>query len=291
MKLFSLLLMAFCFNQHWFTNYNSQSRTSRRRGQQGEFDGMDSTESLPAYSFPFNKVNLSLLDDEIDQVYIILLLFGTFSPITNMHLRALEMARDELHKSCKKYQVIAGYISPVSDSYQKNGLPSTALCKHRIKMCQLATADSTWLMVDDWECQQDKWTKTIDLLDHFNQELVKRMDGRAFKIGIVMGSDLFGTLSNQSLWSVEELQTLSQQHLIFVIERGTNCFVRAKELVLLNDVLFENRDNIVMIEQFVPFSISATKVRLLVKRGYSVNYLVPICVAQYIFTNNLYRQQ
>lgn len=241
---------------------------------------------LLSYSFPFDKVDGRLLAGQsVNTEYVILLLFGAFSPITNMHLRALEMAKETIQQASTNRKVIAGYISPVSDFYQKNGLVNW---KHRVQMCKLAVADSSWLMVDEWECGLKEWTKSVDLLRHLTQELSKKMNGHAFQVGIVMGSDLFNTFIDQSRWTVEELRELAEHNLMLVIERGPDCYAEAKEIVLSNDVLFANRSNILMVDQFVPFSISSTKVRLLVKRGYSVRYLVPSPVAQYIEANRLY---
>ncbi|KAI4460428.1 nicotinamide mononucleotide adenylyltransferase [Holotrichia oblita] len=48
---------------------------------------------------------------------IVLLSCGSFNPPTNMHLRMLELARDQLHKL--GYEVVLGLISPVHDGYVK----------------------------------------------------------------------------------------------------------------------------------------------------------------------------
>ena len=104
-----------------------------------------------------------------------------------------------------------------------------------------------------------------------------------------MGSDLFISFQKEDLWPKSDLKILLEEYQIVVIERETLCFSKAKELVLTDDILFKNRRNILMIDQIVPFCISSTKVRLLLKRGYSIRYLVPDVVANYIDTNGLYR--
>ena len=39
-------------------------------------------------------------------------------------------------------------------------------------MCELAVENtSSWLMVDAWESLQPGYTRTADVLDHFNEEM------------------------------------------------------------------------------------------------------------------------
>jgi nicotinic acid mononucleotide adenylyltransferase len=61
-------------------------------------------------------------------------------------LDGTELARDALLN--EGYYLLGGYMSPVGDAYDKKGL---APAEHRIKMCQLATQDSPFVMVDPWE--------------------------------------------------------------------------------------------------------------------------------------------
>ncbi|XP_078245349.1 nicotinamide/nicotinic acid mononucleotide adenylyltransferase 3 isoform X4 [Pogona vitticeps] len=89
-----------------------------------------------------------------------LLACGSFNPITNMHLRLFELARDHLHQT-GKYQVVGGIISPVNDNYGKQGLVTA---KHRIAMARLAVETSEWIRVDPWESEQRHWSETITIL-------------------------------------------------------------------------------------------------------------------------------
>ena len=54
-------------------------------------------------------------------------------------------------------QVIGGYMVPVNDAYGKKSL---AQQHHRMRMTELATDSSTWIMMDPWECEQEGWTRT-----------------------------------------------------------------------------------------------------------------------------------
>ncbi|XP_034295346.1 retinol-binding protein 2-like isoform X3 [Pantherophis guttatus] len=100
---------------------------------------------------------------------LILLACGSFNPITNMHMRLFELARDHLHQT-GKYHVIEGIISPVSDNYGKQGLVAA---KHRIAMVRLAVETSDWIRVDPWESEQSQWTETLIVLRHHFKELLK----------------------------------------------------------------------------------------------------------------------
>lgn len=78
------------------------------------------------------------------------------------------MAQDHF-KERNEYELLAGYYSPVSDAYNKEGL---AKARHRVKMCELAVdSTSDWLMVDSWESRQVTYQRTAIVLDHFDNEL------------------------------------------------------------------------------------------------------------------------
>ena len=48
---------------------------------------------------------------------------GSFSPVTYLHLRMFEMARDYVRQNTD-FEIVGGYLSPVSDMYKKPGLLS-----------------------------------------------------------------------------------------------------------------------------------------------------------------------
>ncbi|XP_039200623.1 nicotinamide/nicotinic acid mononucleotide adenylyltransferase 3 isoform X3 [Crotalus tigris] len=117
---------------------------------------------------------------------LILLACGSFNPITNMHMRLFELARDHLHQT-GKYNVIEGIISPVSDNYGKEGLVAA---KHRIAMVRLAVETSDWIRVDPWESEQNQWTETLMVLRRHFKELLKLHNSRK--------------LCRENTWSKEE---------------------------------------------------------------------------------------
>jgi nicotinamide mononucleotide adenylyltransferase len=54
------------------------------------------------------------------------------------------------------------------------------------------------------------------------------------------------------------------------------------------DSLAKWRDNIHLISQLIQNDVSSTKVRLFLRRGLSVRYLLPLSVVEYIEQNGLY---
>jgi nicotinamide mononucleotide adenylyltransferase len=77
-----------------------------------------------AYAFPADR--LDVLQDPA-KVPVVLVACGSFSPITFLHLRMFEMAKDYVRQNpACNFEIVGGYLSPVSDKYTKPGLVSAA---------------------------------------------------------------------------------------------------------------------------------------------------------------------
>ena len=76
-----------------------------------------------SYSFPDSR--LKKVMDDPSKTPLLLVACGSFSPITYLHLRMFEMAADYV-KFSTDFELIGGYLSPVSDAYRKAGLASAA---------------------------------------------------------------------------------------------------------------------------------------------------------------------
>lgn len=74
----------------------------------------------------------------------------------------LEIARDHLHR-LGNHVVIGGLISPVHDGYVKKDLEAAT---HRIAMIKLALQSSDWIKLSDWECKQETWSRTRQVLQY-----------------------------------------------------------------------------------------------------------------------------
>ncbi|KAK4515706.1 60S ribosomal protein L27B [Mucor velutinosus] len=249
----------------------------------GEFDAN--------YSFPRQLIPETMKDDS--KIPLVVVACGSYSPITYLHLRMFEMAKDHLNERTD-YELIAGYYSPVSDAYIKEGL---AEARHRVNMCQLAVdSTSDWLMVDSWESRQPMYQRTAFVLDHFDHELnnvgggIKTSTGQVkqIKIMLLAGGDLMASFGHPGVWTPEDLHHIVGRYGCVIIERtGTDVY----GFLLSHDILYQYRMNVIIVKQLIHNDISSTKIRLFVKRGMSIKYLLPNPVIDYILDHRLYLPQ
>ncbi|KZV93696.1 Nucleotidylyl transferase [Exidia glandulosa HHB12029] len=197
------------------------------------------------------------------------------------------MAVDYVRQSTE-FEVVAGFLSPVSDAYKKPGLLSAA---HRLRMCELAVEhDSAWLMVDPWEAQQPEYQRTAVVLDHFEHELNEVLGGvltpdgqrKPVRVLLLAGSDMIATMSEPGVWSAQDLEHILGRYGTFIVERA------GSDVDTALDSLRQWRDNIHVIRQTIQNDVSSTKVRLYLRRNMSVRYLIPSSVIEYINQHGLY---
>ena len=84
-------------------------------------DGSTSNSAMGSYVFPRNRLKRVMKDSS--RTPLCLIACGSFSPITYLHLRMFEMAADYA-KFNTEFEIMGGYLSPVSDAYKKAGLAS-----------------------------------------------------------------------------------------------------------------------------------------------------------------------
>ncbi|KAI9827882.1 MAG: hypothetical protein M1826_006188 [Phylliscum demangeonii] len=237
------------------------------------------------YVFPRQRLNRVMKDGS--KRALCLVSCGSFSPITYLHLRMFEMAADYVRLSTD-YELVGGYLSPVSDDYQKAGLVSA---QDRVNMCELAVEQtSTWLMVDGWEARQPEYQPTAVVLDHFEHEINEVLGGvvtatgerRHVQVSLLAGADLIQTMSLPGVWSDQDLDHILGRYGSFIIERsGTNI-----DLALAS--LRRWRSNIHLIPQLIHNDVSSTKIRQFLRREMSVRYLIPASVIEYIEDHDLF---
>ncbi|CAG5125615.1 unnamed protein product [Candidula unifasciata] len=245
---------------------------------------------------------------------LVLLACGSYNPVTNMHLRMFEIARDALNKT-GRYQVVSGIMSPVSDGYEKKDLvPAT----HRCEMLKAALKSSDWLMMDTWECNQSSWTPTAKVLRHHKQQiesrhnspsvkpseskrrkkhssvcdlrenLVKYVDGdetHVPSVKLLCGGDLLESFAVPGLWKEEDIEYIVGKHGLVVITRyGSDPL----KFIYESDILTKHKENIFIVTEWIYNDISSTKIRRALRRGESVKYLVQDSVVSYIRDHQLY---
>ncbi|CAB55285.2 nicotinamide mononucleotide (NMN) adenylyltransferase [Schizosaccharomyces pombe] len=244
---------------------------------------------LNEYIFPKHRFRNHLVDE--GKIPLVLVACGSFSPITYLHLRMFEMATDTIQEQTNM-ELVAGYFSPVNDHYKKEGL---APAYHRVRMCELACErTSSWLMVDAWESLQPSYTCTARVLDHFDEEINQKRGGitlsdgtkRPCKIMLLAGGDLIASMGEPGVWSDKDLHHILGKFGCCIVERtGSDVWA----FLLAHDIMFAYRGNILVIKQLIYNDISSTKVRLFIRRGMSIRYLLPNSVIQYIERYALYR--
>ncbi|KAI0685463.1 Nucleotidylyl transferase [Cytidiella melzeri] len=236
------------------------------------------------YSFPSHRLTRTLRNP--DKQPIVLVACGSFSPVTYLHLRMFEMAKDYVRQSTD-FEIVGGYLSPVSDQYKKPGLLAA---NHRVHMCTLAAEQtSSWLMVDGWEAFQS-YQRTAVVLDHFDHEINTKLGGvvtedgerRNVRVMLLAGSDLIATMSEPGVWSDSDLDHILGRYGVLIVERAGSDMDQAI------DNLARWKPNIHLIHQLIQNDVSSTKVRLFLRRGLSVRYLLPMPVIDYIEENGLY---
>ncbi|KAF2141911.1 uncharacterized protein K452DRAFT_250872 [Aplosporella prunicola CBS 121167] len=239
---------------------------------------------LADYRFPTQRLRKVLSDSA--RTPLVLVACGSFSPITYLHLRIFEMARDWARYNTD-FEVVGGFLSPVGDAYKKAGLASA---NHRVRMCELAVDDSPWIVVDKWEPLHKEYQPTARVLDHFDHELNEVLGGiedctgqkKKIRVALLAGADLIQTMSTPNLWAPKDLDHILGDYGAFIVEReGTD----------IDDALAslqQWRDNIYVIHQLVKNDVSSTRIRLFLKRDMSIRYLVPEPIIKYIEANALY---
>ncbi|KAH8427886.1 Nicotinamide/nicotinic acid mononucleotide adenylyltransferase 1 [Aspergillus melleus] len=241
----------------------------------------------PADDYAFPELRLKQKMDDPEKTPLLLVACGSFSPITYLHLRMFEMAADYV-KFSTDFEIVGGYLSPVSDAYRKAGLASS---EHRVAMCQVAVDQtSDWLMVDTWEPMQKKYQPTAVVLDHFDYEINTVRQGvdvgngsrKPVRIALLAGADLIHTMSTPGVWSQEDLDHILGKYGSFIVERSGTDIDEALA------ALQPWKKNIYVIQQLIQNDVSSTKIRLFLRREMSVRYLIPVPVIHYIEENKLY---
>ncbi|KAF7667303.1 hypothetical protein LDENG_00066160 [Lucifuga dentata] len=241
---------------------------------------------------------------------VVLLACGSFNPITNMHLRMFELARDHLQDT-GHYRVVRGIISPVGDSYKKKGLIEA---HHRVEMARLASESSDWITVDPWESLQPEWVETAKVVRHHYGELEpveqgndevdtvkypkkrkikeKCLEGSSCHRGrdgsrlmLLCGADVLESFGIPNLWKQEDIADIVGNYGLVCISRTGN---DPHKFIHQSDMLWKHRKNIHVVREWVTNEISATQMRRALRRGQSVRYLLPDAVVDYIKEHCLY---
>jgi len=232
------------------------------------------------YAFPRNKLKPPSIWSQ-DKQQVVLVACGSFSPVTYLHLRLFEIARDWIRTNVKEWEVVGGYMSPVNDGYGKKGLGES---HHRNNMVQLALESSDWIMCDDWETRQDGWQRTIIALNHFKTELNKDYTSDRVIPLLLCGADLIESFNKPGVWEEQDMKDILANGVVCVTRVGVNI----ESIIYHHPILYEYQKQIKILHQWISNDISSTSLRLNIQRGLSIKYLTPDNVIEYIVTHKLY---
>ena len=235
---------------------------------------------------------------------------GSFNPLTIMHLRLFELAKDRLKGN--GWNVLGGIISPTHDNYRKKKPSLVVSGKHRVKMVELALQNYDFVKCSRWETEQDDWTRTREVLEEhlkqinkvaeasddqdnklchlpdslvtLNRDILKQPN--VFKLFMICGGDLLESFSVPNLWKDEDIEAMVRSFGLVVITReGSN----PEQYVDKHPIVSQYKENIFIVKEKITNDISSTKIREAVKDGKSIKFFVDDTVIQYISEHNLYQ--
>lgn len=194
------------------------------------------------------------------------ILGGTFDPIHVGHLMTAEAVRDEYHLD--KVLFIPAAHPP--HKQQQHVTPAI----HRFVMTVLATCSNPYFQVSSLEMNRTGPSYTIDTI----YELLHRF-GKTSEIFFITGADAIQEIPT---WSrIEEL--LGICHFIAATRQG--CVPDVEHIREHFGELGKEKIHRLATPEL---EISSTDIRERIKKGYSIRYIVPGSVEQYIRKEGLY---
>lgn len=189
---------------------------------------------------------------------------GSFDPVHFGHLRTalevrLQLALDELR------------FIPSGDPPHKAGPKASAA--DRIRMLELAIANSPGLVIDPREINRQQTSYTFDTLQELRAEFPNT------SLTLVIGTDQFSVFDTWHRW--EELLVLAD---LAVMKRPGESLTEFAT-ALLNG---EHASRITLC-QVTQLDISSTRIRNALREGTDIQFLLPYAVRTYITENNLFQ--
>eukprot|EP00004_Rigifila_ramosa_P004353 TRINITY_DN14765_c0_g1_i1.p1 TRINITY_DN14765_c0_g1~~TRINITY_DN14765_c0_g1_i1.p1 ORF type:complete len:217 (+),score=37.63 TRINITY_DN14765_c0_g1_i1:211-861(+) len=209
----------------------------------------------------------------------------------------MELARDFSRQHCG-WEVLGGFLSPVSDSYKKTTLISAI---HRVAMVEAAVQSSPWIDISAWEAQQPSAQRSLHVLQHIQQEVRTAVGHRLslvaepkIRTAFVCGEDVLASMTLPHVWDQALLERLLDEHHALVVLRAANAddgshLAQVTESLAQSPLLSRFSHHVHLIPQNVTNNVSSSLIRELVATNHSVRYLVPDAVLDYIEAQKLYQ--
>ncbi|KAI6176627.1 Nicotinamide-nucleotide adenylyltransferase [Aphelenchoides bicaudatus] len=221
---------------------------------------------------------------------IVLVSIGKFNPANHFNLRMFERARDYIEKTLG-HSVFEAVFSPFSSRFGQSTLISN---DHRIRMLELATQDSDWIGVSNWQCRQQTPQNYLKVLQHLREEYTQRLGPNSVQLVLVCGSDFLDALSMPNFYidrqeelSNEDIEDIVANYGLIALTRPNTSPYKA---IYSSDILRKYEKNIYVINDEVSLSsLSSNRLRMAIRRGESVRYCMSDNVIEYICRHNLYK--
>jgi len=195
------------------------------------------------------------------------ILGGTFDPVHIGHLAVADEAASRLGLA----EVL---FVPAGKPWLKADvriLPA----EHRLKMVKLAIAGKPCFKLSTIEVERESPTYTVDTITE-----LRRQFGAGDELLFIIGWD---NLADLPRWRQPE-RLISMCHLVAVPRVGC----QVPDLDSLEAVIPGLSQRVIMLDK-PEIDVSASVIRERVRRGLSINHLVPEAVARYITEQGLYR--
>ena len=191
---------------------------------------------------------------------------GSFNPPLNSHFL---MAQEVLNQYEQVEKIV---FVPVNNKYQKAGLIEN---KHRYNMLKLVADKNKDFSVSDIDFYGERSLYTVEVLEKMKKQFPNK------QIWFLTGSD---NLKKIHTWKGAE-ELVSNYKILVMVRNQDNI----KEIIKNSKLLNNYKENIFELNPEARNDISSTFVRLQIKNGKSIKYMLPDEVYEYIERNNLYK--
>jgi nicotinate-nucleotide adenylyltransferase len=207
---------------------------------------------------------------------------GTFDPVHLAHLRCAEEAREAL--GLDRVLFVPAAIPPHK---RKRHIVAAV---HRVAMLRLAIARNPHFGLSTVELDRPGRSYSVDTLR------ILRTRMRGVRFALLLGLDAFREIQTwkeyQTLFSLTDIAVFSRPPYALSATRALLPVAARRQFCYGHDhrTLVHESGNRIRFLRVTSLDISASNIRLRLRRGQSIRYLVPPAVEQYIHSHRLYRR-